>query len=298
MPQFLEFEGKSVDKALEAAANQLNTTIDALDYDVVSYGSSGIFGLVGVKKAKIRVRSDNGHGNSTIESEARSRARDIVKDAFGESTKSVKKFSKSAKPAKPAKQVKPAKPAKQAAPVKPKETAPAPAPASAPAPAPDLDQATIIGKEALERMIRYITEDATIEADPQNNRIVFNIQGGQSALLIGKRGQTLEALQYLVEKIVNAQCDGHTRILVDVEGYLSTRKSNLQRMATKMADKAKRINKPVTIGQMNAHDRRIVHMHLKENQAVRTQSVGEGYYRKLVIFPKRRRRSKGPKKEK
>jgi spoIIIJ-associated protein len=57
-----------------------------------------------------------------------------------------------------------------------------------------------------------------------------------------------------------------------------------------MADKAKKINKPVTIGQMNAYDRRIVHLHLKDNSNVRTQSVGEGYYRKLVIFPKKRRK--------
>ena len=111
-------------------------------------------------------------------------------------------------------------------------------------------------------------------------------------MLIGKRGQTLEAIQYLVEKIVNKQNEARIRILVDVEGYLDTRQSNLKRMASKMADKAQKINKPVTIGQMNAYDRRIVHLHLKDNQAVRTQSVGEGYYRKLVIFPKRRKRTK------
>lgn len=97
-------------------------------------------------------------------------------------------------------------------------------------------------------------------------------------------------MQYLVEKIVNKQCEQRVRLLVDVEGYLETRKANLKSMATKMAEKAKRRNKPVTIGQMNAYDRRTVHMHLKNNNAVRTQSVGEGYYRKLIIFPKKRRR--------
>lgn len=288
MPDFIEFEGKSVDKALEAAAEQLNTTIEALDYDVVSYGSSGIFGLVGVKKAKIRVRSDNGHGTSNMQKDVKSRARDLVKDAFGDAPKSIKSPAKPVKRAKPAQPAKSTKPVRQVTPTKPEETTPEP----------NLEQATAIGQDALERLARFITEDATVHAEAQNSRIVFNIQGGNSALLIGKRGQTLEALQYLVEKIINSKCEGHTRILVDVEGYLNTRKSNLQRMASKMADKAKRINKPVTIGQMNAHDRRIVHMHLKENQAVRTQSVGEGYYRKLVIFPKRRRRAKGPKKEK
>lgn len=295
MPEFIEFEGKSVNKALEAAANQLNTTVEALEYDVVSYGSSGIFGLVGVKKAKIRVRSGNGHAGSAIHTDAKSKALDLVKDAFGDAPKSPKasKATKS-KPAKAPKAAKASKPPKT-----PKSAPKPPAPAKEfTLPGPQMEQAVKIGQEALERLSQFISEDASIQAEPQNDRIVFNIQGGNSALLIGKRGQTLEAIQYLVEKIVNKQCDGHTRILVDVEGYLNTRRSNLQRMASKMADKAKRINKPVTIGQMNAHDRRIVHMHLKENQAVRTQSVGEGYYRKLVIFPKRRRRGKAPKKDK
>jgi spoIIIJ-associated protein len=60
-----------------------------------------------------------------------------------------------------------------------------------------------------------------------------------------------------------------------------------------MAEKAKKIRKPVTIGQMNAHDRRIVHIHLKDESGIRTQSIGDGYYRKLMIFPKKRGASKG-----
>lgn len=80
--------------------------------------------------------------------------------------------------------------------------------------------------------------------------------------------------------------------MVDVEGYLEKRKINLQQMASRMAEKAKKIRKPVTIGQMNAHDRRIVHIHLKDEDGVRTQSIGDGYYRKLMIFPKK---NDGPK---
>ena len=86
---------------------------------------------------------------------------------------------------------------------------------------------------------------------------------------------------------------------MDVEGYLEKRKVNLQMMASRMAEKAKRTNKPVTIGQMNAHDRRIVHIHLKDENGVRTQSIGEGYYRKLMVFPKNkagnRRKNNGAK---
>ena len=77
------------------------------------------------------------------------------------------------------------------------------------------------------------------------------------------------------------------RIQVDVEGYLENRRFSLQALARRLAEKVKRTGKPATIGQMNAHDRRIVHLALKNDSAVRTQSMGDGYLRKLVIYPKK-----------
>jgi spoIIIJ-associated protein len=173
------------------------------------------------------------------------------------------------------------------------EPAPAPAAAAVPEPTPEnLDKALRIGEEALRRIVDFITDDAKISTETNDQRILFKVEGGNSGMLIGKRGQTLEAIQYLVEKIVNKQNDQRVRVLVDVEGYLKTRKTNLQNMAERMAEKAQRTKKPATIGQMNAYDRRTVHLHLKSNPAVRTQSVGEGYYRKLIIFPKKRQRNR------
>lgn len=116
---------------------------------------------------------------------------------------------------------------------------------------------------------------------------MFDINGGNAAVLIGRRGQTLEAIQYLVEKIINKRRGKRVRIQVDVEGYAKNRRASLKKLAGRTAEKVKRTGKPATIGQMNAHDRRIVHMALKDDNAVRTQSVGEGYIRKLVIFPKK-----------
>ncbi len=251
MSDFIEYEAKSVDKALEKASEELDTAADKLNYDVISYGSTGIFGLVGVKKAKIRVNTDA--QIQEVQDETKQQAQDLVKSAFGIEDE----------------------------------------------PKPDEDgdeesnKSLDCGKAALRRVVDFISEGSTIQAERKNGRILYKIEGGNSALLIGKRGQTLEAMQYLVEKIVNKQNETRLRILVDVEGYLNTRQANLKRMASKMAEKAQKINKPVTIGQMNAYDRRIVHLHLKDNQAVRTQSVGDGNYRKLIVFPKRRRRGKG-----
>lgn len=248
MSQQLEFIGKNVDKALEKASSELNVPIEKLRYDVVSYGSSGIFGLVGAKKAKILVKNPD---ESAHQSDARAQARDLVKDAFQLEDEDIEA------------------PTQQ-----------------------DLEPAIAVGEAALKRIVDFITNDTIIESEPGSQRILYKVGGGNSGLLIGKRGQTLEAIQYLVEKIVNKQTQQRIRVLIDVEGYLKTRKTNLQKLASKMAEKAKRTQKPVTIGQLNAYDRRTVHLHLKSNNAVRTQSVGEGYYRKLIVFPKKRRRNR------
>ena len=138
-----------------------------------------------------------------------------------------------------------------------------------------------------ERIARSISRDADISVEDSNGRVSLQVQGGDAGLLIGKRGQTLEAIQYLVEKIVNKNNEQRVRVQVDVEGYLQNRRANLKDLALKMADKTKKTGKPATIGQMNAHDRRIVHLALKDDKMIRTQSVGDGFLRKLVIFPKK-----------
>jgi spoIIIJ-associated protein len=257
MSQFIEFEGKNIDQALENASNELKKPVEDLEYDVVSYGSTGIFGLVGVKNAKIRIKKQQ---RAQTKSDTKSRAKDMVKDAFQLEDGVAEDAATTSRE---------------------KETD---------QPAENMDNAIAVGKEALKRFVDFITTGAEISTEIKEQRIIFKVEGGNSGLLIGKRGQTLEAMQYLVEKIVNKQNDKRVRVLVDIEGYLKTRKANLQKMASRMADKAKKSNKPVTIGQMNAYDRRTVHMHLKNNAAVRTQSVGEGYYRKLIIFPKKKKR--------
>lgn len=126
------------------------------------------------------------------------------------------------------------------------------------------------------------------DADP----ICLNIKIPEPGVLIGKRGQTLEAIQYIVDKIVSKQCGKGSRVIIDVEGYVEARKHELKDLATRLATKTLKSGKPSTMMRMNAHDRRIVHIALKRNPAVRTQSVGDGYYRKLIIFPKKKTRPK------
>jgi spoIIIJ-associated protein len=98
----------------------------------------------------------------------------------------------------------------------------------------------------------------------------------------------LDAIQSIVEKVINKHKENRTRVLVDIEGYLETRKKNLEKLAVRVAEKSSRIGKPMSLGEMNAYDRRIVHIALKDNPDVQTHSRGEGPLRKLVIFPKKK----------
>ncbi|MBU0699039.1 MAG: RNA-binding cell elongation regulator Jag/EloR [Pseudomonadota bacterium] len=252
MSPCFEFEGKSVEKAVKKACDELNMPKEELQHDIISYGSTGIFGLVGSRKARIRVTVPE----PPPEPESKS----------GEKTKSSKPFREQA--------------IEVSETLKTIETHEC-------EPCFVSDDPKTVGLDALQRIVDLITADAKIQAGAEGGRIVFNIKGGNSAVLIGKRGQTLEAVQYLVEKIINKRREERIHVQVDVEGYMQNRRANLQKLAERLAEKAQMTGKPAKIGQMNAYDRRIVHLALKDNSAVRTQSMGEGYLRKLVIFPKK-----------
>jgi spoIIIJ-associated protein len=152
-----------------------------------------------------------------------------------------------------------------------------------------------VGRSVLQRIIDAISPDSRISFAEESDRVLVEVSGGNAAILIGKRGQTLEAIQSLVEKAVNKHNHNNDRIRiqVDVEGYLKTRRENLEQLAHRLAKKTQRIRKPITMGQMNAYERRIVHLALQDNPKVRTKSKGEGHLRKIVIFPKRNSKKNG-----
>lgn len=162
-------------------------------------------------------------------------------------------------------------------------------PLSDPPPVVDVTRESIdLGIQTLQKMADLITDDATVEALTDRDHLTLKITGGNAGILIGRKGQTLDAMQFLTDKIINRQSEARVRVKVDVEGYIETRKSNLRHLALKMAEKAKKTGRPATINQMSAQDRRIVHLALKDDNRVRTQSMGDGYYRRLVIFPKKK----------
>lgn len=248
MSPVLEFESKSVEEAVQKASQKLNIPPNKLAHDIISYGSTGIFGLVGSKKAKIRVVVPDDveiKTADTIDEEIEKECEEviaIVDEAFG------KKRADGGS-----------------------------------------EENAALGKKVLQKIVDFITTDAAISVTHNDGKLVYEVSGGNTAVLIGKRGQTLEAMQYLVEKIINKQNGQRIRVEVDIEGYLQNQCERLQKLALRLGEKVKKSGKPVTAGQFNAHDRRIIHIALKEDRQVRTHSVGEGYYRKLKIYPKRKK---------
>ncbi len=163
-----------------------------------------------------------------------------------------------------------------------------PAPEVSPASTPPGDQVADTAKKTLSDLLRLLEVEASIDLREDSERILLNIKGDGSGLLIGRKGQTLDALEYLVNKIVHKGAEDKKRIVVDTENYRSRREESLVRLAQRLADKAKRMGRPVTISPMNAHDRRIIHLALQEDKALHTWSTGAGLYRKIIISPEKK----------
>jgi len=138
-------------------------------------------------------------------------------------------------------------------------------------------------RDVLERM----GIDAEVSAFDDGERIILDAHGSESGLVIGKKGATLDALQYLVNRIVFKKPGDATTVIVDAEGYRGRREDSLVDLAKRLAEKVVRSGRPTPVEPMNAHDRRIVHLALAEHPGVTTESEGEGMARRVVIFPKR-----------
>ena len=131
-----------------------------------------------------------------------------------------------------------------------------------------------------------VTRTLRAANDPESGGPIIDLAGEDSGLLIGRRGQTLQALQFLVNLIVRKQFDG-VRVVLDVENYRQRREASLREMATKIAERVAQTNRSITLEPMPPADRRIIHTSLTDHPSVATESTGEGDGRKVTILPKR-----------
>jgi len=128
-----------------------------------------------------------------------------------------------------------------------------------------------------------IQAEIDLSYDEINTTLDINIKGDEMGVLIGKRGQTLDSLQYLVSLVVNKNNDEYIKIKLDTENYRARRKETLENLAKNIAYKVKRTRKPVSLEPMNPYERRIIHSALQNDKYVETYSEGEEPYRKVVI---------------
>jgi len=144
-------------------------------------------------------------------------------------------------------------------------------------------------RTTLSEIIELMGIKAHVEAQRREGRIFLEIKGDGSGLIIGKHGQTLDALQYILNKIAaNRYKELKEKAILDTENYRGRRVEALKNMTLRMREKVKRLKKAVTIGPLNPQDRRVIHITLSEDEDVRTESKGEGFYKRLVIAPKSR----------
>jgi spoIIIJ-associated protein len=148
---------------------------------------------------------------------------------------------------------------------------------------------------ALGEILRLMGISATVQTKPgeTSDEIVLDVRSDNNALLIGRKGQTLEALEYLVIRITGERPGSDAaHIVVDVENYRERRRKSLQDLALRMGEKAKRQRKTMTVDALSAADRRIIHAALQDDPWVTTRSLGQGSYRRLLIIPEGDRRRK------
>lgn len=136
-------------------------------------------------------------------------------------------------------------------------------------------------KDVFENMgVHNTTINTALNQDVLN----INVEGENMAILIGRRGQTLDSLQYLTSLVVNKGREDYVRVILDTENYRKKRKETLERLANKLAYKAKKMRKDIVLEPMNPYERRIIHSALQGNPHVSTRSEGDEPYRKVIIF--------------
>lgn len=247
----LEMIAPTVDEAIERGAAELGIPADELHVEVLDAGSRGVLG-VGARQARVRltVRQDEDEGEAPAPA-----ASQIPSQAVSHA------------------------PADEADDVEADD---------------DEEQTRILAREAAEDLLRLMDVNADVrahwgEADSEDKMrpLFIDIEGDDLSVLIGRRGDTLDALQYVIRLILGKELKQPVPAIVDVAGYRARREQTLRRLARRMADQAVERQRTLALEPMPPNERRIIHIELRDNPKVHTESVGEGDRRKVTIIPDR-----------
>ena len=266
----IRVSAKTVDDAITEAMIQLGVTSDRLEYEVIEKGSSGFLGI-GMKQAVIEARRKPESEPEVVEEEPVAPVEEIREEKLEETAEPVKAEVKEEAPVVEKQEEKPAeepKKARELAEVQPQT----------------VEAVKTFLADTMKAMNMEVEIEISIDED---GALCADLRGEHMGILIGKRGQTLDSLQYLVSLIVNKETDGYLRVKLDTENYRERRKETLETLAKNIAYKVKRTKRPVSLEPMNPYERRIIHAAIQNDKYVTTRSEGEEPFRHVVIALKK-----------
>lgn len=257
--------GKTVDEAVSEALTELNKTRDEVEVEIIEEASKGFLGLIGNKEATVKV---------TVIKDAKEIVREIFSDMEPEKSQKVETEEK---PIVEEKIQSKAEPEKEENPVSEQKS--------------DTDNDDFIEKtdkivfDFIGKVMSTLDIEYEIEIERVDNFLKVNILGDEDKLgiVIGKRGVTLDSIQYILSLLVNKHSDNFIRVIVDASNYRKKREKTLTELAERMAEKVVRTGRNIRLEPMNAQERRIIHYALQSFEGVTTHSEGRDPYRKVVI---------------
>ncbi|MDO5381550.1 MAG: RNA-binding cell elongation regulator Jag/EloR [Eubacteriales bacterium] len=267
--EYIEVTGKTIDEAITNACLKLEITSDMLEYEVIDKGSNGLFGIFNAKPAKIKAGKKS--EKSVKETVKETEKKQVIKEEHKETAKvvtpevkeTVKESSKEAED--------------EVSDVKEQG-----------------EPKASLSKEEIEKRIKTFLNDMfaamemnveiKIDFDSDEECVNVDLAGENMGVLIGKRGQTLDSIQYLTSLVLNKGKEKYVRIKVDTENYRERRKETLESLAKNIAYKVKRSRRSVSLEPMNPYERRIIHSALQGDKFVSTRSEGEEPFRHVVVF--------------
>ncbi len=246
----IDVEERTVDDAINKALEQLQVSRDQVSVEILEEGSRGLFGFVGAKPAKVRVSVSQGATYNAIKRKPQSRKRD-------ETYQNQKMDSKN-----------------EGLLAEQRDNE-------------NVQHIVTTAKHALQVILQKLEVEYSVEVKRREDQILLNIHCNNENFLIGRRGTTLDAIQYLVNRIANKHAKEKIQVVLDTSDYRVHRKQRLQKLALRLSKRVKMTGKPVTISPMNPHDRRIIHLTLQDDPAVKTLSKGNGFMRRVTISASR-----------
>ena len=249
----VEAAGSTIEEAVAAALTQLKAERDQVEIEILAQATKGFLGIGG-RKARVRATLRNPTSLQALESEPTEGRDESPQESVGlASRSSLRRRS----------------------------------------PSGDSDaQPVPVSKETGEKACQILSEtlrlmgmEVPVLLDVQGTEAVVNLEDTVDGLLIGRKGQTLDALEYLLNRMVARGEEEEAHLVLDAEGYRERRRQSLESLALRLSERAKRRRKTVTLNPLSPRDRRVVHLALEDDPLVDTRSMGRGYFRRLSIVP-------------